>query len=255
MNRITHPRGGAAAERSRILIVDDDKKYCENLAAYLVLYGYEVSSVSTVAELDSLIAAHQPDLVLLDQRLGATTGTEVLRSLRQWSDVPCIVVTGMPDSTDRVVNLEVGADDEVDKTTPTRELLARIRAVLRRSAKTSVAPAEPESPAEPGSENPLDGWVLSRRLRELRRPDGSLCHLTTAEFETFLILHQAAGKPVRRAIICERVFGRPYRPGDRSVDNVVTKLRQKLEPGTESRAIKTLRPMGYIFTGFPRVEN
>lgn len=232
----------------RVLIVDDDKGYCEKLASYLAVYGCETACLTEPEEFEVSFEAFRPNILLLDQRLGATTGTEVLRRLREQSDVPCIVVTGMPDPTDRVVNLEVGADDEVDKSTSPRELLARIRAVLRRSERASLPEATQDLTA------PLSGWTLSRRLRELRRPDGSLCRLTTAEFETLLILQAAAGKPVRRVTLCERVFGRPYRPGDRAADTVVKKLRQKLEPDQEPRIIKTVRPLGYVFTGFPAVE-
>lgn len=247
MNKPMQSRGSVTLS-PRILLVDDDRNYVEKLAAYLALYGCETALVTETEEIEPSVETFRPDIVLLDQRLGTTTGTQVLRRLRERSDVPCIVVTGMPDPTDRILNLEVGADDEVDKSTSPRELLARIRAILRRTERM----AEAQAPHRTGS--PMGGWTLSRHLRELRRPDGSLCNLTTAEFETLLVLQAAAGKPVRRPTICERVFGRPYRPGDRAVDTVVKKLRQKLEPGEEPRIIKTVRPLGYVFTGFPAVQ-
>lgn len=236
-------------EMPRILLIDDDARYSAELAAFLQVHGCRFRSIADPRQIQSVFVAFTPDLVLLDQRLGLTTGTEVLRELRTWSNVPCIVVTGMADPMDRVVNLEVGADDEVDKSVPPRELLARIRAVLRRNARGS-APAQ--HPAEAAV--PMRGWVLASQLRELRRPDGTLCHLTSAEFETLHLLFMAGGKPVRRSAICERVFGRPFRAGDRSVDTVVAKLRRKLEPDGSTRAIKTVRPFGYVFTGFPEPE-
>jgi DNA-binding response OmpR family regulator len=229
--------------------MDDDKRYCDEVAAYLRLYGCETASITEPAALKAQVAAFQPDLLLLDQRLGVTTGTQVLQDLRTWSNIPCIVVTGMPDPTDRVLNLEVGADDEVDKSTPPRELLARVNAVLRRSA-TGTCQLQPSSSA-----GPMGSWTLCARQRELRRPDGSVCHLTTAEFETLLMLHAASGQSVRRAIICERVFARPFRPGERAVDTVIAKLRQKIEPEIGTRVIKTVRPLGYVFTGSPKVKD
>lgn len=237
-------------ETPRILLIDDDPRYGNELSAYLQMHGCRLRAIADPRQVQSTFVAFAPDLVLLDQRLGVTTGTEVLRELRTWSNVPCIVVTGMPDPTDRVVNLEVGADDEVDKSVPSRELLARIRAVLRRNARASTQ-------AEPAGQEPMPmrGWKFSPQLRELYRPDGTLCHLTSAEFDTLNLLHMAGGKAVRRSAICERVFGRPFRQGDRSVDTIVAKLRRKLEPGGASRAIKTVRPFGYVFTGFPEVRD
>lgn len=229
----------------RIFLIDDDPKYNAELSSYLELYGCEVRSTTDPRQLESVLAAFEPNLILLDQRLGSTTGTQVLRDLRSRSSVPCIVVTGLPDMMDRVLNLEIGADDEVDKSVSPRELLARIRAVIRRSLRRAAA-AEQE-----GGAASMGGWSFLPKVRELRRPDGSVCHLTSAEFDTLQLLYASAGKPVQRAAICERVFGRPFRAGDRSVDTVIAKLRRKLEPDGAGRAIKTVRPFGYVFVGFP----
>jgi DNA-binding response OmpR family regulator len=230
------------------MVIDDDPRYATELAAYLRTHGCQARCVHDASEVEATIVAFDPSLILLDQRLGTTTGTDVLRQLRNWSNVPCIVVTAMSDPMDRLVNLEVGADDEVDKSVSPRELLARIRAVLRRGR--TEGPAQ-----EPASSVPMRGWNISLQERELRRPDGSLCHLTTAEFDTLQLLLKAAGRPVRRATICERVFGRAFRIGDRAVDTIVTKLRRKLEPNAEARCIKTVRPLGYVFTGFPEWQS
>lgn len=247
--KVTNPmrHRSAYSASPRVLLIDDDRDYCARLSDFLTVYGCEATAVSDPKEFDTAIGSFRPDLLLLDQRLGTTTGTDVLRRLREWSDVPCIVISGMPDPTDRILNLEVGADDEVDKNIPPRELLARIRAILRRSRLASSPQAPPTVTA------PMIGWTLSRQSRELRRHDGSLCRLTTAEFETLLVLHAAARTPVRRETICERVFGRAHRPGDHAVDTVVTKLRRKLEPDAEPLVIKTVRHLGYVFTGLPTV--
>lgn len=236
-----------AADRPRVLIIDDEARYCEELAAYLDLYGCVVSTITDASGVEEAILKLSPDLIILDQWLGPTTGTQILRRLRHWTSVPCIVVTGVPNSTDRVLNLEVGADDEVDKSIPPRELLARIRAILRRDQRTDPSPAGGDI-----AQRNDRGWSFFEELRELRRPDGSLCHLTSAEFETLRILIHAAGELVQRSQICERVFGRPFRPGDRSVDTIVGKLRRKLNPdgGGKGQNIKSVRGVGYVFTGF-----
>ncbi|MCZ8150586.1 MAG: response regulator, partial [Roseomonas sp.] len=117
----------------RILLFDDDPAYCGEMSRYLESYGFAVTTVLNAADFADRLAAEMPDLILLDQRLGDRTGTDVLRGLRAQTDTPCIIVTGEPDPLDRVVNLELGADDEVDKSVWPRELLARIRAVLRRA--------------------------------------------------------------------------------------------------------------------------
>ncbi len=233
-------------ERTQILLVDDDPRYCDELTAYLKLYGFNLRCLVNPRQLQSACAAFEPDLILLDQRLGTTTGTEVLRDLRKWSDVPCIVVTGMPDATDRVLNLEVGADDEVDKSLSPRELLARIRAVLRRHR---LAANLVRNDAE--SADLLNGWTISLQLRELHRPDGTVCDLTSAEFETLSMLYRAGGKAVSRAAICEKVFGRGLQHGDRSVDTIIAKLRRKIALDDRAAFIKSVRPFGYVLTAFP----
>ena len=115
------------------------------------------------------------------------------------------------------------------------------------------AAAQPPAPAPaaapPAAEAP--GWRFSVAARELRRPDGSLCHLTSAEFELLRVLYESQGEPVARAALSERVFGRHYEVGDRAVDTVVKKLRQKVQPEGESTFIQSVRPIGYVFVGFP----
>lgn len=232
----------------RIVIVDDDERYLSELTAYLRAHGCDVRGLTDGQEVEAAIVGFMPDLVVLDQRLGVTNGTQILREIRSWSNIPCIVVTAISDPMDRVVNLEIGADDEVEKSAPSRELLARIRAVLRRSTRSSTdGDVDTNSVA-------MRGWEFSIPLRELRRPDGSLLHLTTAEFNALQVLVSSGGKPVRRDVLCQRVFGRAHRPEDRSVDTIINKLRRKLEPGRESRSIQTVRPLGYLFTGFPGDE-
>lgn len=225
-----------------ILILDDDPAYCAAMSAYLESQGCRVVSIQDPGGLDDALLAARPDLLLLDQRLGGTTGTDVLLRIREVTNLPCIMVTGHSDAVDRIVNLEIGADDEVEKTVPPREMLARIRSVLRRYRG--------QAPAVAAGVPAAGGWQLSLARRELKRPDGTLCPLTTAEFEALRVLHEANGEAVSRAVLSLQVFRRPFDPTDRAVDTVVRKLRQKVDRENGDRVIKTVRSIGYMFAGF-----
>lgn len=232
-------------QRARVLLLDDDTAYCEALTAYLQAQGCLAAAIQKPAGLDAAILRHNPDLLLLDQRLGETTGTELLRVMRLRSNLPCIVVTGASDPLDRILNLELGADDEIDKSITPRELLARIRAVLRRERRTTMDHA---------NDTPVGTWQFLISRRELHRPDGSLCHLTTAEFEALRLLVDARGVDLSRALLSQRVFSRPYQPADRAVDTVIKKLRMKIDPPNTTSCIRSVRPTGYVFTGFPEAK-
>lgn len=226
----------------RILVVDDDPDFAQLLGDYLGLHGCTVQAAQDEAGLRTAVDSFTPDLVLLDQRLGHVSGTDVLRGLRAVSDVPCIIVTGASETMDRIVNLEIGADDEIEKSITPREMLARIRSVLRRRRREGDPPAEQARPS----------WHLDTERRVLRRPGGAICALTNAEFETLQMLHAAKGNPVSRAELCRHVFGRPFRVGDRAVDTIVKNLRRKIEPeASEFVSIQAVRTFGYVFVGFP----
>jgi DNA-binding response OmpR family regulator len=237
-----------SAIASRVLILDDDPVYGQQLSDYLRMEGFSVDVVLKPEHFPDHLARFEPDLILLDQRLGSVRGTEVLLSLRQRSSVPCIVVTGASNPLDRIVNLEIGADDEIEKSAAPRELLARIRAVLRRGGGGAIAPRAPMF--APGADASMAGWTLSARQRDLLCPDGTGCALTSSEFETLKMLWDSRGVPVSRSRISEYVFKRPYRVGDRAVDTVVMKLRTKLATAGQPNAISSVRLTGYVFTGF-----
>lgn len=232
-----------------LAIIDDDPAFGGQLARYLSRHGLQVEVHPDSASFFATIPSGLPSLVLLDQVLGAESGLSVLHRLRAIShSVPCIILTGLGDEVDRVVGLESGADDYISKAVMPREILARIRAVMRRSAPVAT-PLAPEPPAGP----PAAGrWRFCPSLRTLTRPDGSPVTLTTAEFELLRALHAAQGQPLSREGLCATVLGRPYRPEDRSIDNLVAKLRRKIEPDPLSPSIiKSVRPLGYVFTAFP----
>jgi len=230
----------------RILLFDDDPAYCAEMSRYLESYGFAVTTVLNAADFADRLAAGMPDLILLDQRLGDRTGTDVLRGLRAQTDTPCIIVTGEPDPLDRVVNLELGADDEVDKSVWPRELLARIRAVLRR--------ARPAPPSPPPTPPPRERWTLHPDRRELRGHDGAVCLLTAAEFMALRILNERRGRPVGRPELMAAAFDRLWKPEDRAIDTVIRKLRLKIDPLGGDGGIKAVRGNGYVFVGFPQMQ-
>ena len=233
----------------RVLIVDDDCAFSDTLGAYLQKQGCVVNAISEPARCGEALRDGLPDIILLDQRFLGSTGTDVLRQIRAVSSVPVIMVTGLSDPLDRIVNLEIGADDEVEKTIAPRELLARMKGVLRRSR---LAPL-PQERAEPKSI--LGQWTLDMSRRVLSRPDGMTCRLTTAEYEMLACLHASLGAPVSRGVLSEAVFKRPCRIGDRGVDSVIKKLRRKIEISPKDpQSIKSVRPLGYVFVGFPAAD-
>ncbi len=229
-----------------IILVDDEPDFSEEISMFLESHGIQCHLISDPREVLHGVEKVDPDLMVLDQNLGSTTGMEVLRDVRKTSQVPCIILTGLQDPIDRILGLELGADDYISKTAMPREILARIRAVLRRTRTAAVPARAPELvEADPS------GWIFRVVERELYRPDGLPCHLTSAEFGLLQALIEAAGQPVDREALTERIFNRPYRAGDRGVDGLVVKVRRKVEPDPANPVvIKSARQQGYVFTGF-----
>jgi DNA-binding response OmpR family regulator len=223
----------------RILLVDDDVKLTEMILEFLELEGFAVQAVQDGAaclrsDLDSV------DLVVLDVMLPALSGFEVLKQVRQKSNVPVIMLTARGDDVDRIVGLEIGADDYVPKPVNPRELVARIRAVLRRIGMAGPASAGDVAVGEirlnPASRN---AWSNEQKLE-----------LTTAEFNLLEYLLRNAGKVVSRDELSAAAFGRQLSTAgtDRNVDTLVSKVRRKLGPANDlDQRIKTVRNAGYIF--------
>ena len=237
-----------SGEATQVIILDDDSAFCDAMKAYLEMNGCQVDAAQDTNVFFQMLQVRTPDILLLDQRLDTISGTDVLKAVRQKYEFPCIIITGKSDPMDRIVNLELGADDECEKTTSPREILARIRAVVRRN-RMAAATAQPAATSNAGE------WRFQVARRELRRPNGSICPLTTAEFAMLRVLYESVGEPVSRAVLFESVFGRRYDPMDRAVDTLIRKLRAKLEPGSEPTVIKTIRPIGYAFMGFPEQDS
>ena len=234
----------------RLLIVDDDSEIRAELGAYLSAHFFWVQTAANGAEAERLLADREFDIILLDLWLGNESGFDLLRRLRQTHSTPCIMVTAQDEVTDKIVGLELGADDYLVKPVNLRELLARIRALIRRSG------ASEDNGAPPVASSDTDGgtnWKFDAMRRCLRAPDGTPVPLTTAECDLLIELVSKEGLPQTRNELCRRVFNREWNPYDRSLDGIIVKLRRKLEPNPENPlVIKTVRGRGYVFTGFVR---
>jgi DNA-binding response OmpR family regulator len=233
-----------------ILLVDDDGEIRSELGAYLSAHGFQVAGAANGAEAEHHLADRRFDIMLLDLWLGNENGFDVLRRLRRLGQTPCIMVTAQDEVTDKIVGLELGADDYMVKPVNLRELLARIRALIRRSGP----PGEPAGPPMPQPDNDSEpNWKFDPLRRSLNAPDGTPVPLTTAECDLLIELVSKEGLPQTRDDLCRRVFNREWSPYDRSLDGSIVKLRRKLEPNPDNPlVIKTVRGRGYVFTGFVR---
>lgn len=234
-----------------ILVVDDDAKVRLLLRRCFEGEGFRVTEAARGADVPRLIEASHIDLVTLDLTLPDTDGLSVARLIRERSAVPIIMVSGKGEMIDRVIGLEVGADDYISKPFHLREVLARVRAVLRRSSQEPRS--TPGATRSSGRLVAFDRWVLDPDRRELRDQDGNDCALTTAEFGLLEIFVRHANRVLTRDQIMDMLKGNAWSPVDRSIDNLVARLRRKIEPAHGGpNIIKTVRGLGYIFTA--RVE-
>jgi DNA-binding response OmpR family regulator len=237
-------------ERTRILLVDDDRKLCRLVGEYLKPRGFDTTSVHTGSE--GLEEALRGDYaaVILDCMLPGLDGFEVLRQLRQRSTVPVLMLTALGDESDRIVGLELGADDYLPKTFSTRELLARLRAVTRRSVITAARAAELASAGE-GREIVVGGLAIDVEARAVRL-DGQPVALTALEFDLLACLARAAGRVQTRDQLLDAISGRSYEVFDRSVDVHVSAVRRKLGDDPKNpRFIRTIRSAGYMLLRKP----
>jgi len=224
----------------KILIIDDDEELCELVSEYLTVEGFEVESVNDGESGLNRALADGFDMVILDVMLPKMNGFDVLRSLRQESKLPVLMLTARGDDMERIVGLEIGADDYLPKPFNPRELAARLRAILRRSAvpETAIGNEVIE----------IDGVRLSPASRSATL-DGTELNLTSVEFGLLHELLKEAGRVVKKDDLSERVLERKLSPYDRSLDMHISNLRKKLgQRGDGSDRIKTIRSVGYIYT-------
>jgi two-component system, OmpR family, response regulator len=235
--------GPMAAALPHLLIIDDDREICALLTKFMVQHGYRVSSAGDGPAMMKALEAARIDLVVLDLMLPGEDGLSLCRRIRAVSTLPIIMLTAVGEETDRIIGLEMGADDYLAKPFNPRELLARIKAVLRRTGAARAA----TSPA--GRVLAFDGWRLDTARRQLFSPEDVLVPLRAGEYELLLAFLDHPQRVLSRDQLLDLARGRNASPFDRSVDVQVSRLRRKIEPHpAEPRLIQTVRGGGYVFS-------
>ncbi|MEF2073336.1 response regulator [Consotaella aegiceratis] len=223
-----------------ILVVEDDPVAREMLTAYFSTEGYRVSGLDNGQEMRAVMAREAVDLILLDIRLPGDDGLHLLREIRSQSEVGVIMVTSKTDVIDRIVALEMGADDYVVKPFNARELLARSRNLLRRTMAAQTGAADVEKH--------FDGWVLDVSRRLLFAPDGVEVKLTRGEFELLSAFLNRPGQVMNRDCLLDSVSQRDWASSDRTIDVLVGRLRRKIEDDPKNpHHIVTMHGVGYVF--------
>lgn len=227
-----------------ILVVDDDARIRQMLLRYFEDEGYRVSAVANGAALRDCLRKTSIDIILLDLGLAeGEDGLSLAREVRSQSDVPIIMLTGRGDVVDRVVGLEIGADDYIPKPFHLREVLARVRTVLRR--RQSPAPASGSEPVIR-----FEGWQLDLGRRQLLAMDGTEVLLTTGEFDMLALLARQPGRVFTRDALMDMTRSRNLEAFDRAIDAQIARLRKKIERDPKRPLlIKSVRGIGYVFTG------
>ncbi len=225
-----------------ILLIDDDREIRDLLARFLDRHGMRVTAARDGREARRAWPAGHYQMVILDLMLPGESGLDLARWLRTLSDVPILMLTAMGDETDRIIGLELGADDYLPKPFNPRELLARIRAVLRRTSDRGPRAADTLRGYR------FAGWLLEPGRRRLIDPDGTEVPLTGGEYDLLAALVERANQVLTRDMLLDLLRGRQAGPFDRAIDVAISRLRRKLErDGQDPQLIKTVRGGGYVF--------
>jgi two-component system OmpR family response regulator len=228
-----------------ILIVDDHREIRELVSRALTKEGFRVSAAADGRAMRQVLAGSRVDLILLDLMLPSEDGLSLCRSLRSQSSIPIIMLTAKGDEVDRVIGLEMGADDYLPKPFGSRELIARIRAVLRRSRE----PPAVLDPTPRPKQYCFGRWRLDTGRRELVRDDGTVLPLSTGEYDLLIVLVERPQRVLSRDQLLDLARGRAATALDRSIDTQVSRLRRKLEEDPANPIlIKTVWGGGYVFT-------
>ena len=225
-----------------LLLVDDEPSLREPLASYLERQGFAVAQAASAAEARDFLGDRQPDLVLLDIMMPGEDGLSLCRHLTETRDIPTIFLTARGEATDRIVGLEIGADDYVVKPFEPRELVARIRSVLRRAAR---AAATPEAPVD--EDFLFEGWRLDPLKRRLSDAEGTVVPISSVEFRLLMAFVEHPRQVLHRDRLLDMVQGREAHLFDRAVDNQVSRLRRKIEVDSRNpQLIQTVWGGGYM---------
>jgi two-component system, OmpR family, response regulator len=234
-----------------ILIVDDHREVRELVSRALGKEGFRVSAVGDGRAMHKALADSRIDLILLDLMLPGEDGLSLCRGLRAHSDIPIVMLTAKGDEVDRVIGLEMGADDYLPKPFGSRELIARIRAVLRRGARELAAQGDAAQPKR----YHFDRWTLDTGARELLREDGVAISLSTGEFDLLLVLLERPQRVLNRDQLLDLARGRSAHLFDRSIDTQVSRLRKKIESDpSDPKIIKTVWGGGYTLSAAVRIQ-
>jgi len=232
-----------------ILIVDDDREIRDLLARFLDGHGMRVTTAADGQEMKKALSDAAIDLIVLDLMLPGEDGLTLCRNLRTESPVPIIMLTAMGEETDRIVGLEMGADDYLAKPFNPRELLARIKAVLRRAEDTGGGMTAEGAQGKNAAVYGFADWILDANKRELTSPNGVLVSLSGGEFELLYAFVTHPQRVLNRDQLLDLARGREAQPFDRSIDVQVSRLRRKIEDDAKNPTlIKTIRSGGYMFT-------
>lgn len=224
----------------RLLVVDDETALREPLAEYLLRQGFDVTQASSAAEARSRLREARFDLVLLDIMMPGEDGLSLCRHLVETQELPVIFLTARGEATDRIVGLEIGADDYVVKPFEPRELVARIRSVLRRSSRAAASPTEHEALV-------FEGWHLDPLKRRLTDPEGAVVAISSVEFRLLVAFLEHPRQVLNRDRLLDMVQGREAHLFDRAVDNQVSRLRRKIEADSRNpQLIQTVWGGGYM---------
>jgi two-component system OmpR family response regulator len=228
---------------SRIAVVEDDPEISRMMVSFMTDHGFDVSPARSGRDLDRVMSSGKIDCIVLDVGLPGEDGLSICRRLRGKSSVPIIMVTAHGTETDRIVGLELGADDYLPKPFSPRELVARIKAVIRRSGP-------PEQAAVPAPQTLMfEGWKLDMARRQLFDPSGAPRSLTSGEFNVLALFCTHSRKVLSRDDLLELLHGRAAAVFDRSIDVQISRLRRKIESNLKDPSfIKTIRYGGYFFT-------
>ena len=225
-----------------LLMIEDDARLAAMVVDYLTHNGFDVAHAATAAEGLAWLRTHSPNLVILDLMLPDGDGLEVCRAIRSRSDVAVVMLTAKGDPTDRVVGLELGADDYIAKPFEPRELLARIRAVLRRNARGPAVDGQPQPPVQRFGRLEIDPGARQVRL------DSVACDLTAHQFNLLSAMAQRAGRVLSREQLMEMARGEALEAFDRSIDVHIARIRAAIEDDPKKpRRIVTVRGAGYVF--------
>ena len=232
---------------TRLLLVDDEISIREPLSEYLTAQGFDVHAVVNAAEARQALGADSFDLIICDVMMPGEDGLSLTRHIRETVGTPVILLTARSEETERIIGLEIGADDYVPKPFSPRELVARIRAVLRRAGSNAVAD-EGETASEPNENYYFGDWRLSLTARDLVHQDGRIVDLSSGEFQLLLALVRHTRQVMTRERLLDLVRGRDADIFDRSIDNLVSRLRRKIDDDARRpHIIKTVWGGGYVF--------